>query len=78
MPGMTAQTGLVAIGRVQEGETIFISAGSGAVGQIAIQLAKKRGLKVISSAGSDSKVAHLKEIGADVAFNCTHLPLPLS
>lgn len=34
-----------------------------------IQLAKRDGLKVIASAGSDEKVKFLKEIGADVAFN---------
>ena len=34
-----------------------------------IQLAKLDGLKVIASAGSDEKVAFMKEIGADVAFN---------
>ena len=35
----------------------------------AIQLAKDAGLKVIASAGSDEKVAYMKSIGADVAFN---------
>jgi NADPH-dependent curcumin reductase CurA len=34
-----------------------------------IQLAKKDGLKVIASAGSDEKVKFMREIGADVAFN---------
>lgn len=34
-----------------------------------IQLAKRDGLKVIASAGSEEKVAFLKEIGADIAFN---------
>lgn len=36
---------------------------------LVVQLAKHEGLKVIASAGSDSKVEFLKEIGADVAFN---------
>ena len=35
----------------------------------AIQLAKDAGLRVIASAGSDEKVAYMKSIGADVAFN---------
>ncbi|CEQ38973.1 SPOSA6832_00445 [Sporobolomyces salmonicolor] len=69
MPGATAWVGLYEIGKIKKGETIFISAASGAVGQIAGQLAKREGLKVIGSAGSDSKVAFLKEIGFDVAFN---------
>ena len=41
----------------------------GAVGSFVIQLAKADGLKVIASAGSDEKVAFMKEVGADVAFN---------
>ena len=34
-----------------------------------VQLAKADGLKVIASAGSDDKVAFMKSIGVDVAFN---------
>lgn len=37
--------------------------------RLVIQLAKHEGLKVIASAGSDDKVAFLKELGVDVAFN---------
>lgn len=48
-----------------------VSAASGAVGQIVGQLAKRDGLFTIGSAGTDEKVAFLKEIGYDVAFNCT-------
>ena len=40
-----------------------------------IQLAKADGLKVIASAGSDEKVAFMKEIGADVAFNYKTTPI---
>lgn len=36
---------------------------------LVIQLAKRDGLKVIASAGSDDKVQFLKDLGADVAFN---------
>lgn len=36
---------------------------------LVVQLAKRDGLKVIASAGSDEKVAFMKKIGADVAFN---------
>ncbi|GAA5902183.1 hypothetical protein JCM6882_006723 [Rhodosporidiobolus microsporus] len=69
MPGATAWVGLYNIGRAQKGETIFVSAASGAVGQIVVQLAKKEGLKVIGSAGSDEKVEFVKSLGADVVFN---------
>lgn len=54
---------------VGQGETIFVSAGAGPVGSFVIQLAKLDGLRVIASAGSEEKVAFLKEIGADVVFN---------
>jgi NADPH-dependent curcumin reductase CurA len=39
------------------------------VGSFVIQLAKLDGLRVIASAGSEEKVAFMKEIGADVVFN---------
>lgn len=68
MPGQTAFYGLT-LGRPKAGETIFVSAASGAVGQIVVQLAKQQGLKVIGSAGDDKKVAYLKDIGIDVAWN---------
>ena len=41
----------------------------GPVGATVVQIAKAEGLKVIASAGSEEKVAFLKSIGADVAFN---------
>lgn len=48
-----------------------MSAASGAVGLIVAQLAKREGLKVIGSAGSDEKVEFLKSVGCfDIAFNC--------
>ncbi|KAG2174379.1 hypothetical protein INT43_004402 [Umbelopsis isabellina] len=69
MPGLTAYVGLYIIGQPKKGETIFISAASGAVGQIVGQLAKQSGLRVVGSAGSDDKVNYLKTIGFDAAFN---------
>ncbi|KAK9763049.1 hypothetical protein K7432_010641 [Basidiobolus ranarum] len=47
MPGMTAYAGLFKIGEPKEGETIFISAASGAVGQVVGQIAKVKGLRVV-------------------------------
>lgn len=67
MPGSTAWTGN-ALGAIKKGETIFVSAASGAVGQIACQLAKREGLRVIGSAGSDEKVAFLK--GTSLSSSC--------
>lgn len=69
MPGQTAWWGLHNIGKPKKGETLFVSAAAGAVGQVVGQLAKKEGLKVVGSAGSDEKVAFLKSLGFDVAFN---------
>lgn len=58
------------IGKPKKGETIFISSASGAVGAIVGQLAKREGLRVIGSVGSDEKVAFIKnELGFDEAFN---------
>ncbi|KAI7852709.1 hypothetical protein BDC45DRAFT_550450 [Circinella umbellata] len=69
MPGQTAYHGLLQVGKPKEGETLYVSAASGAVGQLVGQIGKQRGLKVVGSAGSDEKVAYLKEIGFDEAFN---------
>ncbi|KAG0340022.1 hypothetical protein BG004_006580 [Podila humilis] len=70
MPGMTAYSSLKIIGQPKAGETIFISAASGAVGQLVGQIAKHQGLRVIGSAGSDDKVEFLKkELKFDAAFN---------
>ncbi|KAH7337222.1 alcohol dehydrogenase [Rhizoctonia solani] len=69
MPGQTAFYGLESIGNLKAGETIYVSAGAGAVGSIVAQLAKAKGLKVIASAGSADKVEAMKRMGVDVAFN---------
>ncbi|KAJ2377683.1 hypothetical protein H4S02_007580, partial [Coemansia sp. RSA 2611] len=69
MPSFTAYVGVVSLAKAKAGETILISAASGAVGQVAIQLAKARGLCVIGAAGSDDKVEFVKSLGADAAFN---------
>jgi len=70
MPGLTAYVGLLDIGKPKEGETVFVSAASGAVGSIACQIAKIKGCRVVGSAGSDEKVAWLREeAGVDAAFN---------
>lgn len=70
MPGLTAYSSLYEIGQPKKGETIFISAASGAVGAIVGQLAKREGLRVIGSAGSDEKCNFLKEtLGFDEVIN---------
>ena len=70
MPGLTAYSSFYEIGRPQKGETIYISSAAGAVGQMLGQLAKKEGLTVIGSVGSDEKLAFLiDELGFDGGFN---------
>ena len=70
MPGMTAYVGLLHLGLPKAGETVFVSAASGAVGAIVCQIAKIKGCRVIGSAGSREKVSWLmNEAGIDGAFN---------
>jgi NADPH-dependent curcumin reductase CurA len=69
LAGQTAYVGWREYADAKKGDTVFVSGGAGAVGSFVIQLAKREGLKVIASAGSEEKVAFLKELGADVAFN---------
>jgi len=70
MPGLTAYTGLLHIGKLKAGDTVFVSAASGAVGSVVCQIAKLKGCQVVGSAGSDEKVSWLIEkAGIDAAFN---------
>jgi NADPH-dependent curcumin reductase CurA len=61
MPGMTAYFGLFEVGQPKAGETVVVSAASGAVGQIVGQLAKIAGCHVIGIAGGPKKCAFVKE-----------------
>lgn len=70
MPGLTAYSSFYGIGAPKKGETIWISAASGAVGQLVGQLAKHEGLEVIGSVGDDEKLNFIiKELGFDGGFN---------
>lgn len=70
MPGLTAWSSLYKIGKPKKGETIFVSSAAGAVGQLVGQIAKKEGLTVIGSVGSDEKLDFItKELGFDAGFN---------
>ena len=69
MPGLTAYVGLLDIGRPAEGETVFVSGAAGAVGSLVGQIARLKGCRVIGSAGSPEKVAWLRELGFDEAFD---------
>jgi NADPH-dependent curcumin reductase CurA len=68
--GLTAWSGLKHYGPIRPGETLFVSAASGAVGSVAGQIGKIMGLRVAGCAGTDDKVAWLlDELGFDAAFN---------
>jgi len=70
MPGLTAYVGLLKYGEPKEGETVFVSAASGAVGANVCQIAKLRGCRVIGSVGSDAKAQWLlDECGVDAVIN---------
>ncbi|MEX2519677.1 MAG: NADP-dependent oxidoreductase [Paracoccaceae bacterium] len=70
MPGMTAWAGLTIHGRPKDGETIVVSAATGAVGTLVCQLAKRRGLRVVGVAGGAEKCAYAVEtLGCDAAVD---------
>ncbi len=70
MPGLTAYVGLFKFGEPKPGETVFVSAASGAVGANVCQIAKQMGCRVIGSCGSDEKAQWLKNhCGVDEVIN---------
>ena len=70
MPGITAWVGLNDIGRAQDGETIVVSAATGAVGGVVGQLAKAKNMRVIGVAGGAEKCDFaVKELGYDVCLD---------
>lgn len=70
MPGMTAYVGLLEVGKLAKGESVFVSGAAGAVGSAVGQIAKIKGCTVVGSAGSAEKVRHLtQDLGFDHAFD---------
>jgi NADPH-dependent curcumin reductase CurA len=70
MPGMTAWYGLTQIIQPKEGETIVVSAASGAVGSVVGQLAKRRGCRAVGIAGGAEKCAYVvDELGFDACID---------
>ncbi len=70
MPGMTAYTGLDEIGRPQAGETVVVSAASGAVGSAVGQIAKIKGARAIGIAGGPDKCRYVvEELGFDACVD---------
>jgi hypothetical protein len=70
MPGMTAYFGLFEVGQPKAGDTVVVSAASGAVGQIVGQLAKIAGCRAVGIAGGANKCAFVKDtLGFDACID---------
>jgi len=70
MPGVTAYTGMTDIGQAKAGETVLISAASGAVGSVAGQIAKRAGARVVGIAGGPDKCLFVQEhLGFDACID---------
>lgn len=70
MPGMTAYVGLLDIGQPKPGETVVVSAASGAVGSAVGQIAKLRGCRAVGIAGGDTKCRYVvEELGFDACVD---------
>jgi hypothetical protein len=70
MPGMTAYVGLLDIGQPATGETVVVSAASGAVGSIVGQIARIKGCRAVGVAGSAEKCAYVvDELGFDACVS---------
>ncbi|CAA9234327.1 MAG: Putative oxidoreductase YncB [uncultured Blastococcus sp.] len=77
MPGLTAWVGLLDIAEVRPGETVWVSAASGAVGSLVGQLAKQIGCTVIGSAGGPGKATALvDDLGFDAGIDYRAGDLP--
>src|SRR2546427_3464408 len=69
-PGLTGYAGITQVAKPKKGETVVVSATTGAVGMVAAQVAKRLGVTVVGMASSDEKVRYLvNELGLDAAFN---------
>jgi NADPH-dependent curcumin reductase CurA len=69
MPGLTAYIGMLEIAKTQPGESVLISSAAGAVGSVAGQIGKILGCHVAGSVGTEEKIASVKKLGFDDAFN---------
>ena len=70
MPGLTAYVGLLDIGRPVAGETVVVSAASGAVGSVVGQIARLKGCRAVGIAGSQAKCDYVvNELGFDAAVD---------
>ena len=70
MPGMTAYTGLIEIGKPKAGETVVVAAASGAVGSAVGQIARIKGARAVGIAGGKDKCNYVtRELGFDACLD---------
>ncbi|MEM6628009.1 MAG: NADP-dependent oxidoreductase, partial [Pseudomonadota bacterium] len=70
LPGHTAYGALLRVGRPQKGETLLVSAASGAVGSVATQIGRIMGLNVVGIVGGEDKCRYIiDELGASAAID---------
>ena len=67
--GITAHLGLFRHGNLRSGETVYVPGGSGGVGSMVVQMAKAKGARVATSAGSPDRVELCRTLGADLALD---------
>jgi len=67
--GLTALSGVDRALKLKRGDTVIIHGASGAVGTLAVQLAKLRGARVLATASGEEGVALVRRLGADVAID---------
>src|SRR5690606_20326772 len=65
----TVWSNVFMVAGLQPGETLLVHGGAGGIGTLAIQLAKALGARVVTTAGSEEKLALCRELGADVAVS---------
>ena len=77
MPGMTAYVGLLDVGALKDGDTVVVSAASGAVGSVVGQIAKIKGCRVVGVAGVQKKCDYVTgELGFDACVSHRRKTLP--
>jgi NADPH2:quinone reductase len=67
--GITAHLGLFQCAKLQANEWVFVNGGTGGVGSMVVQMARAANARVITTVGSDAKIAEAKSFGADAVLN---------
>jgi NADPH-dependent curcumin reductase CurA len=73
--GITAYFGLLDAASAKRDDVVFVSAAAGAVGSVAVQIAKAKGMTVIASAGGADKCEFVRSLGADRVIDYKAVPI---